>query len=371
MSAESVPFWVLALKVFVVTVLILLNGFFVAAEFALVKVRDSQLRPLAQQGHRRAKIARLILGNLDSSLSACQLGITLASLGLGWIGEPVFAALLHPAMDVVGLTVDNIGPVAGRIRQVLAAMVGFGSLTFLHIVVGEQAPKWLAIQRPLPTALWVVEPLKWFHLISYPFIWVLNHSSLWFLRQLGLQAHSESESGHSDDELRILFTEAHKQRGATALGRAIVMNALDLKDRTARQVMRPRSEIAGMSTDLSIAECLELAEKTRFSRFPLTLGLRTSHSDPLESEFTHQTPVRFIHSQLIRTDPHSIATLGKTSQTLSDPTARRGNVLGIQRLTHQIRQLVQRQQPLNFPVIPAQLHHRRLLQIELVLDLPH
>ena len=106
-------------------------------------------------------------------------------------------------------------------------------------------------------------------LISYPFIWVLNHSSLWFLRQLGLQAHSESESGHSDDELRILFTEAHKQRGATALGRAIVMNALDLKDRTARQVMRPRSEIAGMSTDLSIAECLELAEKTRFSRFPL------------------------------------------------------------------------------------------------------
>ncbi|MBI1840163.1 MAG: HlyC/CorC family transporter [Verrucomicrobia bacterium] len=259
----------LALKLFAVALLVLLNGFFVAAEFALVKVRDSQLRPLVLKGHRRARIAQLILGNLDSSLSACQLGITLASLGLGWIGEPVFEALLQPAMDLIGMTAANLGPTAARLRHFLAVVTGFGSLTFLHIVVGEQAPKWLAIQRPLPTALWVVEPLRWFHVVSYPFIWVLNHSSLWFLRQAGLQPQSESESSHSDDELRILFAEAHKQRGATALGRAIVMNALDLKDRIAREVMRPRSEIAAMSADSSIAECLELAEKTRFSRFPL------------------------------------------------------------------------------------------------------
>ncbi len=268
MLAAAEGSWIGA-KLAAVVVLILLNGFFVAAEFALVKIRDSQLRPLVAKGHRRAKIAQSILQNLDSSLSACQLGITLASLGLGWIGEPVFEALLQPLMDFVGLTSANLGPGAERIRHILAVAVGFGSMTFLHIVVGEQAPKWLAIQRPLPTSLWVVEPLRWFHTLSYPFIWLLNHSSLWLLRQLGLQAGGESEATHSDDELRLLFADAQKQRGTSALGRTIVMNALDLKDRIARQVMRPRSQIAFLSTQLNIADCLETAERTRFSRLPL------------------------------------------------------------------------------------------------------
>lgn len=260
---------VLLLKLLGVAVLVLLNGFFVAAEFALVKLRDGQLQPLIDKGHRRARIARQVLANLDSSLSACQLGITLASLALGWIGEPVFAALLQPVMDVAGLTVQNFGERAEKIRHILAVLAGFGSLTFLHIVVGEQAPKWLAIQRPLPTSLWVVEPLRWFHVISHPFIWLLNRSSLWFLRQIGLQATSESELAHSDDELRLLFSEAQNQRGTSALGRAIVMNALDLRHRVVREVMRPRAEIAVLSTASTLAQCLEVAEKTRFSRLPL------------------------------------------------------------------------------------------------------
>lgn len=268
MLAMSDGSW-LAAKLVAVLVLVLLNGFFVAAEFALVKIRDSQLRPLIAKGHRRARIAQTILSNLDSSLSACQLGITLASLGLGWIGEPVFEALLQPILDLVGITTANLGAGAERFRHIAAVVVGFGSMTFLHIVVGEQAPKWMAIQRPLPTSLWVVQPLQWFHTLSFPFIWLLNHSSLWFLRQLGLQAGSEHESAHSDDELRILFADAQTQRGSTALGRSIVMNALDLKDRIAREVMRPRSQIAFLSTELSIAACLDIAEKTRFSRLPL------------------------------------------------------------------------------------------------------
>ncbi len=246
----------------VVGVLIFFNGFFVAAEFALVKIRDSQLQPLIDRGNRRARAARQVIANLDASLSACQLGITLASLALGWVGEPVFAALLQPVMDFLDVR-------SAELRHTSAVLIGFGALTFLHIVAGEQAPKWLAIQRPLQTALWVVHPLRWFHWVSYPFIWTLNHASLWLLGQIGLQPVAESELVHSDDELRLLFGEAQKHRGTTALGRAIVLNALDLRLRVAREVMRPRAEIVALSTDLSIAQCLEVAEKTRFSRLPL------------------------------------------------------------------------------------------------------
>lgn len=262
MTEHAVEYGPLIWKMVAVAVLVFLNGFFVAAEFALVKIRDSQLEPLITKGNRRARIARTVIENLDASLSACQLGITLASLALGWVGEPVFAALLHPVLDLAGVESE-------RVRHWISVAVGFSALTFLHIVAGEQAPKWLAIQRPLPVSLWVVQPLRLFHRISYPFIWLLNHASLWLLGRLGLQAMSESEMAHSDDELRILFAEAQKHRGTSALGRLIVMNALDLRHRVAREVMRPRSEIVGMSTELTLPQCLDLAEKTRFSRFPL------------------------------------------------------------------------------------------------------
>jgi CBS domain containing-hemolysin-like protein len=245
-----------------VAVLVLLNGFFVAAEFALVKVRDTQLTPLIAKGHRRARIARRVLGNLDASLSACQLGITLASLGLGWVGEPVFAKLLHPLM--VWLQIDSESA-----RRSIAFVVGFSILTFLHIAAGEQAPKWLAIQRPLPTTLWVVQPLEWFHRASYPFIWVLNRASLWLLRQLGLSVAAEGEHAHSAEELRLLFGAVHRQSGGSALGKEIVLNALDLRQRVVREVMQPRRDIVALSTDQSLTECVDVAEKTRYSRFPI------------------------------------------------------------------------------------------------------
>jgi CBS domain containing-hemolysin-like protein len=248
-------------KLLAVAVLVLLNGFFVAAEFALVKVRDTQLSPLIAQGHRRARIARRVIGNLDASLSACQLGITLASLGLGWIGEPVFAALLQPLLDLLAIR-------SADLRETIAFMVGFSVLTFLHISAGEQGPKWLAIQRPLPTALWVVQPLEWFHRASYPFIWLLNRASLWLLQLIGLQTGGE-EQAHSEEELRLLFTTSHQKAGGSALGRHILLNALELRHRVVRQVLRPRKEIVALDTGATIAECLDLAERTRYSRFPI------------------------------------------------------------------------------------------------------
>ncbi|MBI4657413.1 MAG: HlyC/CorC family transporter [Verrucomicrobia bacterium] len=255
----------IGLKLLAVVALVLLNGFFVAAEFAIVKIRDTQLNTLVSQGHRRAKIARRVIRNLDSSLSACQLGITLASLALGWVGEPVFAALLAPVMNWLQIESEAI-------RESAAVVVGFTAITFLHITAGEQAPKWLAIQKPLPTSLCVVQPLEWFHRLSFPFIWLLNHASLWMLRQLGLQPGSESEHAHSEEELRLLFASSHARSGGTTLGRAIVLNALDLRRRIAREVMRPRKEIVSLDTEASITECLDVAEKTRYSRFPLCEG---------------------------------------------------------------------------------------------------
>lgn len=250
------------LKLLLVLFLVLLNGFFVAAEFALVKIRDTQLAALVTAGNRRAKVARRLITNLDASLSATQLGITLASLGLGWVGEPVFFSLLEPVMDAFSVESEHL-------RHTIAFVIGFSAITFLHIVAGELAPKSLAIQKPLPTSLWISYPLRWFYLVSYPFNWALNGTSLWLLRRFGLEAVSEGELVHSEEELRLLFATTRKHSGGTTLGRDIVLNALDLRRRIVRDVMRPRQEIVALSTEASMAECLDVADKTRFSRFPL------------------------------------------------------------------------------------------------------
>ncbi len=255
----------ITLHVLGVVALVVLNGFFVAAEFSLVKVRDTQLSPLALRGHRRAQVAAAILQQLDSFLSAAQLGITLTSLGLGWIGKPVFVILLRPVFGLLGVE-------SPEVRDLLAFIIGFSVITFLHISAGEQAPKWLAIQKPLATALWISYPLLWFYRASYPFVVVLNWASQWMLRQAGLKLGGEAGRAHSEEELRLLLATSQKQTGGSALGRDIVLNALDLRRRVAREVMRPRQEIVALDTEASIAECLDVAEKTRYSRFPLCEG---------------------------------------------------------------------------------------------------
>jgi len=254
-----------SLKILLVLGLIALNGFFVAAEFALVKIRATQLDTLVARGHRRAKVARSIIANLNSFLSATQLGITMTSLGLGWVGQPVFIALLSPLL--ISLQVES-----EAVRDSISFAVGFSALTFLHISAGELAPKWAAIQNPLPIALWVSQPLKWFYLASYPFNWLLNKSARWLLSQAGIELAGEVGRAHSEEELRLLLATSQKQAGGTALGRDIVLNALDLRRRVAREVMRPRQEIVPLDTEASIAECLDVAEKSRYSRFPLCEG---------------------------------------------------------------------------------------------------
>jgi len=262
MTANEIPTTLLQLAA--VPLLVLLNGFFVAAEFALVKIRDTQLEELVIKGHRRAKAARRIVRNLDAALSSTQLGITLASLGLGWVGKPVFASLLAPALHYF-----HVDPAQA---DWIAFAVGFAVITFLHIVAGELAPKSLAIQKPLATSLWIAQPLHWFYLLFYPVIWVLNHAAFWLLRRCGLQPVTESELAHSEEEIRLLLAETRRHTNGPTPGQDIALNAFGLRQRRAREVMRPRSEIVGLDTEASIAECLALAQRTRYSRFPLCEG---------------------------------------------------------------------------------------------------
>ena len=246
------------LKILAVLVLVLLNAFFVAAELALVRIRETQLDTLVAQGQRRARMARHIVRNLNSYLSATQLGVTMASLGLGYLGEPLFAVLLEPVLGPLGITSEIW-------QHSISVAVGFSILTFLSIVVGELAPKWLTIQRTLPVALWSAGPLHWFYLAFYPFNRLLNFSARWLVRRLGVDPEGQNDRLPSEEELRLVLAATPR----AAFGRNVILNALDLRQRIAREVMRPRHEIVALDTEATLAECLALAEKTRYSRFPL------------------------------------------------------------------------------------------------------
>ncbi len=246
-----------ALKILAVLALVLLNAFFVAAELALVRIRDSQLAPLAAKGNRRAQTARHIIAHIDSYISATQLGITLVSIGLGVAVEPVFRDLLNPLFAMVGITSEEM-------EHNVALGVGFFVNCFLLIVAGELVPKAIAIRRTLQTALWVATPLNLFYRVSYPFIWLLHWSSQKIVRQLGI-AVDGSQSGQSEEELRVVLAAAQ----GSADRRNLILNALDLRHRTAREVMRPRNEITAFDSTAPIADCIALAEKTRYSRFPI------------------------------------------------------------------------------------------------------
>jgi CBS domain containing-hemolysin-like protein len=251
------------LRLLAILAIVLANGFFVAAEFAFVKLRETQLDALIVAGRRRARLARHILQHLTSYLSATQLGITMSSLGLGWLAQPVFMEVLSPLLAEVGVH-------SPQVQKSAAFAVGFSVATFLQIVLGELGPKWFAIQRPLPTALWVAVPLHWFYRLSYPFNWVLNQSAQWLLRRVGIESSGSARLVHSEEELRLMLSQRHI--GGGALGHAIVLNALDLSRHIVRNVMRPRQEIAAFDTEASIGDCLDIAEKTRYSRFPLCQG---------------------------------------------------------------------------------------------------
>lgn len=244
---------------------VLANGYFVAAEFAIVKVRPTQLAELAAQGSARAKMARRLTRSLDAYLSATQLGITLASLALGWIGEPAFAQLLEPAFM-------RFGVFAPAFAHSISAAVAFAFISFLHIVFGELAPKSVAIREPVRTSLWVAHLLRFFYLIMFPAIWVLNSMSNLVLRQFGFPPATEAEMAHSPEELRLILRESELSGTISPPRREIIEGLFQFSERTARQIMVPRTDVAILSTTKTIAENLEVIRTTGHTRYPLCEG---------------------------------------------------------------------------------------------------
>jgi CBS domain containing-hemolysin-like protein len=257
------PPLLLVAKLAAVLALVLLNGFFVAAEFALVKIRRSQLETMAAEGNRRAAIGHHVVENLNAYLSACQLGITLASLGLGWLGEPFLARMLQPFFTVAGIE-------SPAVIQSVSFTLAFSVITFLHIVLGEQAPKILAIRKATPAALFVSGPLRIFYAVFKPAIWFLNAASNWVLRHLlRIEPVGEGELAHSEEELRLIFAESAKSAEVTPLGRELVINVLDLRDRVVRDIMTPRGEIVYLDLEDDFETNVNKAIESRHTRFPL------------------------------------------------------------------------------------------------------
>lgn len=260
------PFGLLLLKLGAIAVLVLLNGFFVAAEFALVKVRGSQLDALKTDGNRRAAVARQVISNLDAYLSACQLGITLASLGLGWVGEPFLARMLQPFFTLASIE-------SPAVIQATSFALAFFTITFLHIVLGEQAPKILAIRKALATSIVISPPLRLFYFLFRPAIWFLNASSNWVLKHLfRIEPVAEGEVSHSEEELRLILDQSEKSDEVSSLGRDLLVNALDLRRRVVRDIMTPRGEVVFLDIEESFEENVEKAFASRHTRFPLCRG---------------------------------------------------------------------------------------------------
>lgn len=250
------------LLVALAVLLVLLNGFFVAAEFAIVKLRQAQAEDFARSHGWVGRVLRSVRTHLDAYLSACQLGITLASLALGWIGEPAFASLIEPAMHAFGI--DSPDVVHGT-----ALALAFGLISFLHIVLGELAPKSMAIRQPEAVSLWTAIPLFAFYWAMYPFIRLLNGSANLVLRWAGIELAVEGGAAHSVDEIRGILLASRRHGSVDAEKTELATRALDLFDLEAGDLMQPVADLAYLSLDMDPAEALERIESRRYSRYPV------------------------------------------------------------------------------------------------------
>ena len=242
--------------------LVLLNGFFVAAEFALVKVRHSQIDLKASQGSNVARISKQIVENLDGYLSACQLGITLASLALGWIGERVVAKIVIALFEFFHSTIDTL-----TVHQI-SIPIAFTLITVLHIVFGEQVPKTAAIRKPLPATLLIALPLRVFYIIFRPFIWTLNALSNLTLKLFGLKTGDHSEI-HTEEELRMILTESEEGGAIKQSEHELIQNVFEFDDRVVKHIYVPRTRVVALDIDEDVEIIIDKVIEEGYSRLPV------------------------------------------------------------------------------------------------------
>ena len=246
----------------VATVLVLINGFFVAAEFAMVKVRVSKIDDHVQKKSRFAATARGLLHRLDASLSTCQLGITMASLGLGWIGEPAFAHLIRAPLHMLGISSEAV--IHG-----VAFAIAFSIITAAHLVIGEQVPKILAIRRPEKILLWCALPMQLCYYLFYPPMIMLTVITSKLLKKMGVDAVSEHERPHNEKEIRALLNQSRIHGELSRLEHKLLNSVFEFDDMICRRVMIPRSEVVIFDVNKPFSELIELAMRTKHSRYPV------------------------------------------------------------------------------------------------------
>jgi len=249
------------LKLIAVAGLIALTGFFVAVEFAIVKVRRTKIDQLIIQKKKGALAAKEVTSHLDEYLSACQLGITVTALGLGWLGEPTMQTLLHPLFSKIGLNES--------ITHILSFLAAFLSVTYLNVVIGELAPKTIAIQKAEAVTLLFAQPMIWFYRIMFPFIWLLNHSARMITSLFGLKPTGEHELAYSEEELRTLLSESYQSGEINQNELRYVNNIFKFDERTAKEIMVPRNEMTVLSLDDSVKKVKQLIKETKHTRFPV------------------------------------------------------------------------------------------------------
>ena len=254
----------LTIKLGAFALLIAATAFFVATEFAIVKVRTTRIDQLVVEGNKKALKAKKVISNLDEYLSACQLGITITALGLGWLGEPTFDLILHPLFELLGLEAN--------VTSILSFALAFAIVTFLHVVVGELTPKSFAIQKSEELTLRLAGPLILFHNIMYPFIRTLNGSARALGRLFGLRIVSESEVAHSEEELRIILTDSYKGGEINSSEYEYVNSIFEFSDRLAKEIMVPRTEITSIEKDLTLRDVFEVMGVEQYTRYPITDG---------------------------------------------------------------------------------------------------
>jgi len=251
-------------ELFITFLLVLVNGFFVAAEFALVKVRGSQLDIKIQKGSKRAKLSKYLIEHLDSYLSACQLGITLASLALGAVGETVISQIVEHVFLGLGWTPHGIA------LHSISLPIALTLLTFFHVTIGEQIPKMIGIKFSLQAVLVIAWPMRIFYFIFSPFIWFLNKTSNLVLRVFGIK--SVNEEVHTEEELRLILTESEEGGAIKPSENELIQNVFDFDDRIVKQIMVPQNRVVAIDVELGRNEVTKLIIEEGFSRIPIFLG---------------------------------------------------------------------------------------------------